>query len=152
MKKKSPSKTINSAYNYLLNLDKKTLDHYYDSYGKSNDMKEAFKTGYNNTKLVIGSMSGVALGTTATDLMNRDLKTSNAVLAGIFAFIGAYAAQLLGVGLYSYLKTEADFRKNKKKFRDASEIVKMGNRVDDEIAEKVMYIDHENINDISFRR
>lgn len=53
--------------------------------------------------------------------------------------------------LISYIKVDAEYRKTKNKFKDASEIVKAADVVDDGIAEQVEYIDKKNLKKKKFK-
>lgn len=67
---KNVDNTVNSAYDYLYNLDSKTLKHYYNKKGKKEDLSIIFNSLYDSTKLGIGSVCGTLTGLTVYDLMD----------------------------------------------------------------------------------
>lgn len=145
-------KTINNAYNFLLRLDDNTLNHYYSNSEKEKEIIETLRSVYESSKLPLGFISGGFLGTVMTDLMNKDLDTPQAMISGMLAGLGAFAVLVCMEGVGSSIKVNLDYAKNKKKFKDASEIVKMADKVDDEIVSKVMTIDAENIKKARFKK
>ncbi len=145
-------KAINHAYNYLSKADLEKIAHYYNKYDKSQEVSAKFHELYDSTKATVGIVSGAASASVGMALDNAKLDTAHTFATSVLILLGSYSIGVLIDYLVANGIVSADYASKKNKFKEASEIVKMANIVDDDIAKKVMYIDEENLKRVSFNK